>query len=615
MLGSLLAASITIPAHSSHLASPSATYTSDADFDEGTSINLLRSTPGQLSLDDQTRPFGFIWIAVSTKGTVVKIDTETGAILGEYRSSPDGMAKDPSRTTVDHDGNVWVTNRAESGFVSGKGSMGSVVHIALEENGQCVDRNANGRIDTSRGPDEVLPWTNAAGVNTLGGVSAASDECIIHYTRVNATGARHVSVNRDNNVWVSGTGEKDFDLISGVTGQIIRSEKSVNCGGYGGLIDSNGVIWSARPFLRWDTAKPLTAGNYVCRTDFDSYGLTPDKFGNVWNTSLNGNQIRKFAPDGTLIATYGHGAYYAQGAVADANGDIWVAHSLWDSTVGHIRNDGTFVGNVAVGSGPTGVSVDGKGFVWATNYNSANATRIDPTAANGVGAADLLTRPLGGNPYNYSDMTGSILIGAPSNGLWKVVHDSGNAANRWRTLSWSAATPGDSLLRVEVAASDSPATFGAPLEITNAADLSSLTGRYLQVAVTFRRGSGGESPTLFDLTVGKHATGLVADPALARITENGATTFQGLSAVLTSRSSGEPAAGRTIDFFVIDAATGTQEAICTGVTGSDGRATCGGAIDQALVLRGLRYRAVFGGDVVLDPSNAEAPVVSVEVDL
>lgn len=614
LLGGLLAATVSFPAQSAHLAGPSATYTSDADFDEGSSVNLDRSAPGQLSLDNQTKPFGFIWIAVSTKGTVVKVDTETGAILGEYRSSPDGMQKDPSRTTVDHDGNVWVTNRAEGGWVNGKGYMGSVVHIGLEENDQCVDRNGNGRIDTSRGPDDIKVWTNNGGANSLGGVSTAADECIIHYTRVNATGARHVSVNRDNNVWVSGTGEKDFDLISGETGEIIRSEKSVNCGGYGGLIDANGVIWSARPFLRWDTSKPLTAGNYTCRTDFDSYGLTVDRSGNVWSTALTGNQIRKFAPDGTLVGTYAHGSYYAQGVVADANGDIWVAHALWASTVGHLLNDGTYVGNVAVGSGPTGVSVDGKGFIWATNYSSGNATRIDPTAAGGVGAADLLTRPLGGNPYNYSDMTGSILVGAPSNGLWRVVHDSGNAGNVWRTISWNSDVPGDSQLRVEVAASDS-ADFGAPTQVASGDDLSALTGRYLEVTVTLRRGSAGESPTLFDLTIGKHASTLVADPALAYVTEAGVTTFEGLSAVLTSTSSGEPAAGRTIDFFVIDAAAGTQEAICSAITGADGRATCGGALEQAVVARGLRYKAVFGGDLVLDASNAEAPIASLEVEL
>ena len=92
--------------------------------------------------------------------------------------------RDPSRTTVDKNGSVWASNRAGN----------SVVHIGLEENGQCEDRNGNGIIDTSRGRKDVKAWTNAGGADTNGGVSTAADECIIHYVRVRSSGTRHVSV-------------------------------------------------------------------------------------------------------------------------------------------------------------------------------------------------------------------------------------------------------------------------------------------------------------------------------------------------------------------------------------------------------------------------------------
>ncbi|MEE9158511.1 MAG: hypothetical protein V3U60_09025 [Gammaproteobacteria bacterium] len=57
------------------------TYTLDADFSEGTLINLSQVPADQLQLDDTQNPFEFIWIAVSTKGTIVKVDTNTGAVL------------------------------------------------------------------------------------------------------------------------------------------------------------------------------------------------------------------------------------------------------------------------------------------------------------------------------------------------------------------------------------------------------------------------------------------------------------------------------------------------------------------------------------------------------
>ena len=57
-----------------------------------------------------------------------------------------------------------------------------------------------------------------------------------------------MSADADNNVWVSGTGNRIFDLIDGKTGKIIKSEGPVGYGGYGGLIDENGVIWSLKTY-------------------------------------------------------------------------------------------------------------------------------------------------------------------------------------------------------------------------------------------------------------------------------------------------------------------------------------------------------------------------------
>ena len=505
-----------------------ATYTLDADFDEGMLINVNHDIADQLQLNDTLEPFGFIWVAVSSKGTVVKIDTETGAVLGEYRTAPQGMGLNPSRTTVDLNGNVWVTNRNENGWVTADAiapgipatnrAMGSVVHIALAETGQCIDRDGSGSIDTSTGLGNVKPWSNTGGADTLGGVSTADDECIIHYTRVNSTGTRHVSVNGANDVWVGGIGARYFDLLDGSTGGIIRQEPSVGYGGYGGLIDGNGVIWSARPLLRWDTSLPLTGPNGVNWKGYshDSYGLCIDSLGNVWNTALNGNIIRKFAPDGTLIGTYAHGSNRAQGCVVDGDDHVWVAHSLSVSnTVGHILNDGTYVGNVTVGLGPTGVAIDNSGKIWATNYDSGTVSRIDPTAGpigadalTPVGAVDFTTVNLGGTLYNYSDMTGSTLTAPPSAGTWVVDHDTGTTGVDW-IVSWNAYEPGDSSIVVWVASSADGVTYGPMSVVTNGSPISTNpTTQFLRVAAMFSRSSTdddrdgiNDSPILYDLTI------------------------------------------------------------------------------------------------------------------
>ena len=110
----------------------STTYTLDADFDLGTTVNVNHDSPNndQLQLDDITEPFPFINVAASDRGTMVRINTDTGTILGEYRTAPSGRGLNPSRTTVDLDGNVWTTSRNEAGLI-GTVPHGSVVKIGL----------------------------------------------------------------------------------------------------------------------------------------------------------------------------------------------------------------------------------------------------------------------------------------------------------------------------------------------------------------------------------------------------------------------------------------------------------------------------------------------------
>ncbi|MDO5625942.1 MAG: carboxypeptidase regulatory-like domain-containing protein [Pseudomonadota bacterium] len=489
-------------------------YASAAEFNEGQRINVAVNAAGNaLQLADNTRAFDNIWIANSGRGTVLKVDIRTGAVLGEYRSAPDGMGKNPSRTTVDKNGNVWVGNRNEGGYVNANAiepglpatarGMGSVVKIGLLDNGQCVDRNGNGVIDTSTGLGDVKDWKNTAQADSVGGISTAEDECILAYTRVNATGTRHISVDRKNQVWVSGTGGRHFDLVS-ETGNIVRQEVSVGWGGYGGLIDANDVIWSSTGgnLLRWDTQNPLTGpngGNWL-GIGRASYGLCIDSRGNVWDS--RGSVYR---PDGTLLRTFRGGS---QGCAVDDQDHVWVASG---SNVAHYTNDGVFIGNVYTGAtgGTTGLSTDANGKVWAVG--GSRYVRIDPAAgplgADGVtriGAIDVTGPDLGSGSYlyNYSDMTGSTLSGKPREGTWTAVYDSGATGTLWGMLDWHAQVLGDGKLSVTVASSDDCNQFSAPAIAASGQAFAQVPpGRCLKVSVHFKRASTGESPVLYDLKI------------------------------------------------------------------------------------------------------------------
>ena len=82
--------------------------------------------------------------------------------------------------------------------------------------------------------------------------------------------------------------------------------------------------------------------------------------------------------------------------------------------------------------------MDAAGKVWATNMGSNNVVRIDPNASpDGLGAIDL-TVDLGPwvSPYNYSDMTGAVVVGSTSpQGFWTVVLDSQTPRFEWGRIT------------------------------------------------------------------------------------------------------------------------------------------------------------------------------------
>lgn len=589
--------------------SGSKTYTVNADFDEGSLINVSHDVvPNQLQLIDQGEAFNFIWVAASGRGTIVKIDTETGDILGEYWSSPDGMGRNPSRTTVDANGNVWAGNRNEA-----SGNRGSIVHIGLEENGQCVDRNGNGTIETSSGLGDILDWDNAGSADVNGGVSTAKDECIIHYVRTAGTYVRTVAVDGANNVWAGGYGNRVHELYDDNGLAVPGSLFTAACGGYGGLVDGNGVLWSANisqsRLLRYDPAGPVSTCIYVNQ----SYGLGIDSSGAIWNSMYSSNMVMKINPDGTIVGGFPKwtgGASNDRGVAVTPDDNVWVANSA-GTDVSRLDNDGNVLTVVTVGSIPTGVAVDAAGKVWVTNYYSHNVMRIDPD----TNLVDLtVSLGSGAYPYNYSDMTGSTLNAPPDSGTWTVDYDGGVANVPWQEISWNAYEPGDASIVVEVAGSDDGATFGPFETMSNGGD-PSFDKQFIRIRVSFTRSTNADgdgdgiydSPILYDLTVISDdeppiASNLMVAPnpvainAAITITANIDDTTTGNSNILSAYFTVD--GGSPVAMFATDSAFDTPYEDVTAST--------------SFVTAGVHTICVHGYDVIVaDASNEVCALLAV----
>jgi RHS repeat-associated protein len=553
------------------------TYTADRDFDEGELVGVNHDAPNhdQLQMNAPLMISSNCWVACSARGTIVRIDVNatngSAAVMGEYYTSPEYYSGysdgNPSRTTVDKLGNVWVANRYD--ILNGHGSVARVGIVIggarVNANGvtnaagqylkgpfeycTCVDRHGattndppDGLIKTSRGLGDILPWPDASENTSTGRVSSAEDECIINLTEVAASGTRTVAIDVNNDVWVGGTGNRVHEKISGITGEpipgtLFNTNYMYDCGGYGGLIDQHGVLWSSRPLLRFepnpnpppDDSDP---GEGVCIGD-DNYGIGMDpNTGHIWITSgeISTNWgVLELDSDGNVLSA--HHELDGYGICVDTNSHVWVAG---DSYVAHYAPNPTnsalphvFVGSIhqsTVGGSTIsfvaahGVAVDPNGKIWAPDINRDTAWRIDPSLGplmlNGVanpsgypvGAVDMAvdldgTNSYSAGPYNYSDMTGSVSKQLPA--TWTVIHDSGAGGTPWGEVSWTASTSSNSAVTVKVRTAGTIGNLASNsyVTVTNGIAFSNVPdGRYIQVQVTLTS-NGGISPILYDLTV------------------------------------------------------------------------------------------------------------------
>jgi len=500
--------------------------------------------PDQLQLNQQTQPFPFVNVAASGRGTVVRIDANTGDVIGEFRAAPRGRGHDPSRTTVDLYGNAWAGNRGESGLIDGV-PHGSVVKIGLVVGGTrvdadgtpnpggdylappfayntCVDRDGDGLLKTSRGLGDVRPWpdvTDGEG-GTDGIVEDADDECILIYQRLpvdEESMIRHVSVDASNNVWIGDafTDKPSFYLLDGDTGAILVSpgKGTTSCGGYGGLVDGNGILWSASrgPVLRYDPA----TGIGTCIDVRDSYGLGIDTNGFIWASTWEPNSIIKLSPAGVVEPGFPKATGDEPGededrgvAVTPVDNHVWVAKT-GANTVVRMDNDGNLLKAITVGGCPTGAAVDANGKVWVTNECDDNAMRIDPSGGgDGLGVVDLtVDLGSGASPYNYSDMTGLVAINSTSpQGAWSVVQDAGAPGTEWDTIVWNTEAqgsepPGTEIV-VEARAADTEAGLGGETfqAVSNGVPFT-LAGQFIEARVTLKTTAKGISPVLSDIRI------------------------------------------------------------------------------------------------------------------
>ena len=343
--------------------------------------------------DDECGPMSgdlglsFIWIANSTQGTISKIDTVELRERGRYIVRPDS-AGNPSRTSVNLDGDVAVANR--------NGGITKVYALA----DRCADSNDIPGVQTATGP-EYLDW--------------GEEECIAWYTPMTYVSQRpvawtHGTFNKDTcrhehqKLWTAGSntpGVVDILRLDGDTGEIeatvtISGVFADNYGVYGGAVDAKGNFWGSQVghgkliFVDHETLEYK-----LWDTPHGAYGITIDRNGYIWTCS--GNAMR-FDPKTETFDSVPAGEY--GGCMADGN------TTLYKPTPGGILALDTETMVIKktydLPQHIHGISVDFNGYVWGVSQDT-EAYRLDPED----GSFETITGLVGA--YTYSDMTGFAL--------------------------------------------------------------------------------------------------------------------------------------------------------------------------------------------------------------
>lgn len=373
----------------------------DTSTGAGTTTGTTTDTTGSPGCEVKCgeSDWSYVWIANSGEHTVSKIDTRTMTELGRYFTRPDHQGS-PSRTSVSIDGRAMVVANRHGGLTK----------IWARED-DCEDANGNGKIDTSTGKNNVLPF--------------GTDECVAWYTAFpGATTQRPVAWTsgvyneatcqyEDQQIWAAASfgqsvnspctnanGIKVF-RVNGDTGMVDDTIDlpQITCGAlgaYGAAVDTKNNAW----FFVFGGGIIFKVDHETLQTEVVNkgfYGITVDTKDRVWLddgsrydpvTKQWANQIGDLQPNG------------GSGVAIDLKGRVWHATQ---GGIGWLDSETMVVGgkvNLPNQNLARGIGVDVDGYIWAVPLSSTVAYRIHPDTFE-IATYDGLN-----SPYTYSDMAG-----------------------------------------------------------------------------------------------------------------------------------------------------------------------------------------------------------------
>lgn len=418
--------------------------------DEGIGDALL-DEHGAITLDDTSETDFFAWIPNTAEGTISRVDTEARIEVARYRTGPAQESLEPSRTTVDSQGSVYVANRDHQ----------SVTKVAL--NPAC---NSVGGSDvtTSTGPDDLLDW--------------GDDDCIEWSQDLSGFGSVDaVAIQQTDDgsfLWV-GAEEESIWKLDAEDGRILfRTDAPVRPNGF--ALDESGGLWMSTYFEteigRLDTVQCRDHGSCeseVCQNQVDDcvksrldapdmvHGIAVDDQGRVWL----GGDLMRFEPEAAGDDRWTHIELDFPVFGVASDGDEWIYAAATGEGLYRFDGDDPQRYEPVAGTADrsvTAIDIDHHGFVWAINRDHNDAFIVDPGPGIFDGNVDGQIAGFD-EPDAFSDMLGSIIrFDTEQRGIWSQTFEACDPGDHyhteWQTLRFDAVADGGSQLSWRVRAAD-----------------------------------------------------------------------------------------------------------------------------------------------------------------
>ena len=330
----------------------------------------------------------------------------------------------PGNMAVDRHGNLWITNNYDGAFFACGGK-------------QLIELTPTG---------EDAPGAPFSG----GGLNGAG---------------WGISIDPNDHVWVGNFGFSGIgctspppaNSVSEFTAEGVPLSPSDGYTGKGTIdgpqatqSDFDGNIWIAN----FNTSNPGTITEFVngnpnqvkvlsklgLENPFD---IAIAANGDIWVTSPGNNKVVKFAPDGSIVATYS-GADFSRpwGIAIDSVGNAWVTN-LTGGSITEIGTQGaTRVFQGGGLRGPWGIAIDGNDNVWVSNFAGIAVSEFCgakvENCPDGLKTGDPISPSTGFTSAALQRLTGIVID--PSGNVW--------VPNNWKRIPILTNPGGDGMVEL-----------------------------------------------------------------------------------------------------------------------------------------------------------------------